>query len=173
MNQVHTPSRLNVFTTEKSRIHPVSIVQSRTHDLSESHSDWINSNLSSIFIPGYTLSQPRKLHPKRKGRINFVQFSVPIFLDVLQFTVSKKSDSFLRVDSADEIAAWLRRLTHWATCCRLIHPYAACSYVCLRSTAHFLPLSCLACHQGNNNILETIISTCKGLHPAFSHRLQH
>lgn len=36
-----------------------------------------------------------------------------------------------------------------------------CSYMCARSTAHFSPLSCLACHQGNNEILETIISTCK------------
>ena len=62
------------------------------------------------------------------------------------------------------VVAWLRRISPWVTCFRFIHPYAMRSYVCARSTAQFSPLSCLSCHQGNNRILETIISTCKRLH---------
>jgi len=62
------------------------------------------------------------------------------------------------------VVTWLRRISPWVTCFRFIHPYAMRSYVCARSTAQFSPLSCLFCHQGNNRILETIISTCKRLH---------
>ena len=79
------------------------------------------------------------------------------------------------------VVTWLRRISTWVTCFRFIHPYAMRSYMCARSTAQFSPLSCLFCHQGNNRILETIISTCKRLHThthtqiytTFSHRLQH
>jgi hypothetical protein len=66
----------------------------------------------------------------------------------------------------------LSRITLWVTCfSRFIHPYAVCSYTCARSTAQFSPLSC---HQGNNSILATIISTCKRPYAAstLSHRLQ-
>ena len=59
------------------------------------------------------------------------------------------------------VVTWLRRISPWVNCFRFIHPYAMRSYVCARSTAQFSPLSCLFCHQGNNRILETIISTCK------------
>jgi hypothetical protein len=114
----------------------------------------------------WKLSQSRKLHSEWKGRMDMVPSTLCTFK-------SRKILLILLNGFFSPIAPWLRRLTFWATCCRLIHPYATCSYVCLRSTAQFSPLSCLACHQGNNNILETIISTCKGLYPTFSHRLQH